>query len=400
MLYHYIAATAEGKAVDGDIDADSLGQVLQFLATKSLRPVTVEPYKVRRGIPFLTRGITVADKVFLTKYLSLMLKVGTDLLSAINILIADFDKPVVRSLLLELRENLTKGRPFYEAFANHPKSFSTVFVSLIRAAETSGNLQGAFEDLSTSLQKEADLRSKVTSALIYPIILLAIAGAVVIFLTTFALPKIADAFSQTGIEPPFFSRVVFGIGLFIGANLKTIFITVVPIIAFCVYFFWKNTFGKRMLDQTVRRIPVISKVYREVAIQRFASTMSALLKAGLPIIQTLNITGDVVGFEEYRVSIRRVTEEGLAKGLTIGEAFRRETAFPKVVTNLMAISERAGHLDEVMGTLADFYASSVEASLRTLVSVLEPILLLTMGLMVGVIAIAIIVPIYQLTSQF
>ena len=148
------------------------------------------------------------------------------------------------------------------------------------------------------------------------------------------------------------------------------------------------------------RLPLVRNVYRELALERFASTMSSLMKAGLPIVQTIRITAEAVGQEAFRISLLRIGEEGLSKGLTIGEAFRREIIFPKVVTNLMAISEKAGHLEDVLATLAEFYASGVEARIKALVSVLEPILLLIMGVLVAVIALSIIVPIYQLTTQF
>ena len=148
------------------------------------------------------------------------------------------------------------------------------------------------------------------------------------------------------------------------------------------------------------RLPLVRNVYRELALERFASTMSSLMKAGLPIVQTIRITAEAVGQEAFRISLLRIGEEGLSKGLTIGEAFRREIIFPKVVTNLMAISEKAGHLEDVLATLAEFYASGVEARIKALVSVLEPMLLLIMGVLVAVIALSIIVPIYQLTTQF
>jgi type II secretory pathway component PulF len=131
-----------------------------------------------------------------------------------------------------------------------------------------------------------------------------------------------------------------------------------------------------------------------------ASTMSALMKAGLPIIETITVAADTVGVREYRMALLRVARDGLEKGLTIGEAFRRETVFPKAVTNLVAISEKAGHLEEVLDTLSNFYAATVDASIKTAVSLIEPIMLLGMGLMVAVIALSIIIPIYQLTSQF
>ena len=401
MLYHYVAADKSGKLLEANYDADDVGQLLRYLSGKELRPISVKPVQeVGRGLRVFSSGINIGDKVFLTKYLALMLRVGTDLLSAINILIADFDKPSVKTLLLEIRDNLSKGRPFADAFANYPKVFSQVFVSLIKAAEASGNLQQTFEDLSTSLQRDADLRNRIRSAFVYPIILLTAAFGVSMFLVTFAIPRVANVFFDSGINPPIFSRIVFGIGLFINDNIVLFLIVLFLVVGGGVFFFWKTIVGQRVIDRALSHAPLIRTIYKEIAVQRFASTFSVLMKAGLPIIQTTKITAQVVGSEEFAASLRRIADEGLSKGLTIGEAFRREPIFPKVVVNLVAISEKAGHLEEVLQTLADFYASDIDAKIRSLVSVLEPVLLMFMGVMVGAIAIAIIVPIYQLTTQF
>jgi type IV pilus assembly protein PilC len=402
MLFHYIAADAAGKMIEGDFEADTLNDTLRFLATKELHPVSVKLMKpVKIGIEkFFGGNINTSDKVFLTKYLALMLRVGTDLLAAINILIADFDKPSVRNFLLEVRDNLTKGNPFYEAFARHPKEFSPTFINLIKAAESSGNLQKTFEDLSGSLEKEAELRNRVRSALVYPIILLFVASAILIFLTTYALPKVAGVFTQGGVTPPLFSQVVFTVGLFIGGNIFILVPLVLVIIAGVFLLVTKTTTGKRTFDQIVTNLPLIKNIYSDLAVQRMASTMSALMKAGLPIVQTITVASETVGVASYKNALLWVANEGLSKGLTLGEAFRRQPVFPKMVSNLVAISEKAGHLEEVLGTLSDFYASNVDANIKTLVSLLEPLMLLIMGVMVGVIALSIIVPIYQLTTSF
>ncbi len=400
MLYHYIASGKDGKLVEADHDADSLGDVLRYLGTQELRPVSVKPVKQGGSIVLFGGKIDITDKVFLTKYLALMLKVGTDLLSAINILISDFEKPMMKNFLLEVRENLSHGQPFYIAFEKHPKWFSRVMVSLIKAAESSGNLQLTFENLSVSLEKDAELRNKVRSALIYPVIILSASLSVFLFLAIFALPKIADVFLKGGINPPIFSRIVFGVGLFMGDHVFAVLGTLAVSIVSIVLFFAKTSLGKRVSEEFMRRMPVIKKVHKEGALQRFAATYGALLKAGLPIVEATRITADVTGSEEFRLALLRIADEGLSKGLTIGEAFRRETVFPKVVVNLIAISEKAGHTEEVLLTLADFYAANVDAGVKTLVSFLEPALLLFMGLLVGGIALSIIVPIYQLTSQF
>lgn len=208
MIYHYRAADQEGNLVDGDVDAPTLQEALRLLSQKDLRPISLKPVKTEKsgGLTGLFGGrITISDKVFLTKYLGLMLRVGTDLLSAINILIADAEKPAMRIFLLEIRENLTRGEPFYTAFANHPKTFPATFVSLVKAAETSGNLQKTFEDLNVSLASDADLQNKVRSAFIYPVVLLCMATAIMTFLVTFALPKVAGVFSESGVTPPLFA---------------------------------------------------------------------------------------------------------------------------------------------------------------------------------------------------
>ncbi|HUZ92622.1 MAG TPA: type II secretion system F family protein [Candidatus Paceibacterota bacterium] len=401
MLYHYLASDKSGQMAEGDLEADNLTQVLQHLATSELRPVSVKAVKQAKQITLgFGRKISMTDKVFLTKYLALMLKVGTDLLSAINILIADFDKPAMRNFLLEVRENIGRGQPFYTAFEAHRNEFSPTFVSLVKAAEASGNLQETFERLSDELLRDAELQSRVRSALIYPIILVCAALGIMIFLVTFALPKVSGVFSQSGIKPPFFSQIVFGVGLFIGNNIVALLVALAIVVGGGLLFYYKTDVGKALVGRFLRKTPFIKNVYTQLAIQRLASTMSSLMRAGLPIIETINIAAETVGNSEFRFSLNRIANEGLAKGLTIGEAFKRESIFPKVVTNLIAVSEKAGHLEEVLATLADFYAANVDSSIKALVSLLEPALLLGMGVMVAAIALSIIVPIYQLTTQF
>ncbi len=400
MLYHYLASDSASRITEAEYDADNIGQVLQYLASRNLRPISVKPIQERRrGLPFIG-GITISDKIFLAKYLSLMLRVGTDLLSAINILIADFEKPAMRNLLLEIRDNLRKGRPFYETFMKYPKVFSAVFVNLVKAAEASGNLQQTFEDLSNSLSREAALKSRIRAALVYPIILLATSLVVFIFLITFALPRIAKVFTESGINPPFFSRVVFGVGLFVNDHLGAFLVFFFVLFGPGLYFLFKHPVGRRMLDRVISQAPIVRNIYRDLAVQRFATTFSSLMKAGLPIIQSTKITAEVVGGQKFRIALIRIADEGLAKGLTIGDAFRREVVFPRIVTNLVAISEKAGHLEESLETLGEFYEANVDATLRSLVAVLEPVLLMGMGVLVAAIALSIIVPIYQLTTQF
>lgn len=401
MIFHYVAADKDGKVTEGSLEVDDFRQALSQLASRGLKPISVKPVSGAGAVGRrIFGGINLADKIFLTKYLSLMLEVGTDLLAAVDILIADFEKPAMKKFLLEVRDNLTRGQPFYTAFARYPRIFSPIFVNLVKAAETSGNLQETFDNLSVSLNQQQELRNRIRSALIYPAILLISSMAIFIFLVTFALPKIARIFLEGGINPPVFSRVVFSIGLFINENALLFMVAILAGVVFGVYFFWKTLAGRRVIQRIFGRLPLVKKVYRDLAVQRFAATTSSLMKAGLPIVQTINIAADTVNVEEFRVSLKRISEEGLTKGLTVGDAFKREVVFPRLVTNLIAVSEKAGHMEVVLDTIANFFAARAETAIKSLVAFLEPILLLIMGLLVGLVALSIIIPIYQLTAQF
>ena len=400
MKFHYTASQPDGKILEGDLEASGYEEVLQYLASKGLRPVSV---KVLKNVEISKAGffgqvISIADKIFISRYLSLMLKAGTDLFRAISILINDLDKPILKAFLIEIRANLEKGNPFYTVFARYPQYFSDVFVNLVKAGEASGNLVEVLNGLSISLGREQELRNKIRAALIYPVILMVMSFLILILLVTFAIPKIANVFLSAGSKPPFFSQLVFNTGLFLNSNAIIVF----PLIAFSAVAFWyfiaKTYSGKRFLYIIGARAPVIKNVIKQYALQRFANTFSSLLKSGIPIMNALEITADAVGSFEIQESLHRVAREGIAKGLTIGDAFRKEAVFPQVVINLIAISEKAGHIEEILKTLADFYESEVDAAVKTLVAFIEPLLLLFIGVLIGGIALAIIVPIYQLVG--
>lgn len=401
MRYSFTAVDRSGARVQGEMDAANLDLALRQLASQNLRPIAVHPAGARAsGNSWFTGKITVADKIFLSRYLSLMLRVGTDLLSAINILIEDFQKPAVRNFLMEVKRNLAQGQQFYIAFAAYPKVFSSVFVNLVKAAESSGTLQSTFEQLTNQLQRDEEIRKQVKTAMIYPFILLGVAAVIIVFLSLFALPRISKVFADTAIQPPLFSRVVFSVGGFVGDHVFAIALLVGAMAVGGYFGFVRSLTGRQLLQRTLASTPIVRNIYRDLAVQRFASTLSSLLRAGLPIIESIHITADVVGVESFRIALRRIADDGLAKGLSIADSFRRETVFPSVIVNLVAISERAGHLEEVLATIADFYATNIQSSIKSLVTFLEPVLLLVMGLMVAIVALAIIIPIYQLTSSF
>lgn len=400
MKFHYLASQTDGRIVEGDLDARTVQEVLAYLSRNTLKPVSVKPIDERGKSSLFGGNVTITDQIFLTKYLALMLRIGTGLLEAVNILIADFNKQAIRDILFEIRAALEQGQPFYTTFAKYPKIFSNVYVNLVRAGEASGNLEKIFSDLTNMLTKQKDLRDQLRGALIYPLLLLIGSVLILVFLVMFALPRIANVFAEGGFNPPVFTKAVFAFGLFFNAYGFYLFGILGVLVILGLWLNSASSAFHKFITNIIFDLPLVRTVLKKMALQRFASTLASLIKAGMPLTEALEITASAVANEEARAALVRISREGLAKGLTIGEAFRREPFFPQTVTNLVAVSERAGHLDEVLTTLSEFYTKEIDASVKELVSFLEPALLLFIGTIIGVIALAIIVPIYQLTSQF
>lgn len=402
MLFHYLAQDKQGRIKEGNISQANLKLALDFLVTQNLKPISVKPvpYVIKKRFLFFKETLSLTDKVFLTKYLSLMLRVGTDLFSAIDILIEDFESGPSRRFLLEARANLEQGKPFWYSFSQHPEYFSSVVVNLIKAGENSGNLETTLNQVSVDLERERNLTSKVKSALIYPLLLVVASFAMVIFLVTFAIPKLGDMFLSIGKDIPVYTRVVLTVGMFLNRNIFWVVPLMVGIPLGLFFYFSKTKKGKEMFNDLLEKIPVARDLISKLALERFASVLSSLIKAGMPIIQALETTAKAVSYPKYEAALLRISKEHLVKGLSLGKAFKREKIFPAVVSNLLVIGEKAGQIEDILRTLAGFYETEIDVNLKTLVSLIEPVMLIIMGVVVGGIALSLIVPVYQLVSQF
>lgn len=403
MKFKYIAIQPNGRRMQGEIDVPSEKEVLAFIANKGWKPIVVEPvslFDFLRNTAIFGGSISILDQMFLSRYLALMLRVGANLSQVIDVLIADFEKPEIKAFLGEVRDSLEGGQPLYASFAKYPQFFSPVFVNLVKAGERSGNLETIFEELATDLAREREFRGRIVSALVYPLFLLIIASLVLLFLVIFAIPRLAGFFISTNVTPPLFSRIVFAVGGFLNTHLIVFGASGVVLCAALVYFFRFTDAGRRALLWFFAALPIVSSLYQKISLQQFAATLSSLMKAGLPILESLRITADVVTYPGMTEAIRRVATEGVARGAGLGASFKKEPVFPIIVTSLISISEKSGRIEDVLATFASFYESEVDIAMKRTVSFLEPAMLLLIGGLVGSIALAVILPIYQLVGQF
>ena len=224
MLFHYTAFDQRNMLVEGDADLQSVDAVLEYLSHNGLKPIKITPidFGTKKIFGLFYETISLKDQLFLFKYLSLMLKVGTDLIQALNVLMEDFAPGPAKRFLLEARTNLEKGNPFYVAFEKHPETFSLVTISLIKSGEKAGNLEEVLTKLSESLEKNHDLQSKIKSSLAYPVVLIIVSISLVFFLMTFLFPKLTTAFSQSGVQIPKYTQVLINMSQFFNTYQKII----------------------------------------------------------------------------------------------------------------------------------------------------------------------------------
>ncbi len=389
--------------MENNIEANSPAQVLVFINEKGMRPISIKLLKgtgliEKLGLSY--KKISSEDKIFLTKYLGLMLKVGTGLMQAIEILINDIEKPTLKSILLEIKSNLQKGNPFFITFAKYPQSFSPVFINMIRSGENSGKLEKTLEDLSASLEKETELKKKIISAMIYPLLLLTTSAFMFTALLVFAVPRITGIFASSTINPPLFTKAVMALSSFLIANGIVLLIIFLALTLFFVLFYKKSKTGKIFIQRMFQKMPLIKTIIFKRAIQRLCVNLSDLLSSGLPLIEAIELSSETAGHPDIQSSLQRIARESLTQGLSMGEAFKREAIFPQVLVNLINISEKTGHTADLLKTLGSFYTSEIDSSIKTAMSFFEPAMLLFIAIFVGGVALSVIVPIYQMIGQF
>jgi len=270
---------------------------------------------------------------------------------------------------------------------------------MIRAGENSGQLEKILDNLTASLEKEEEIRKKIKSALIYPALLLITAIVMLAVLVIFAIPKITKMFVSGGIKPPLFTRIVMASSNFLLENGSYLLIIISAAIISAFWLYKKNKTTEIFFKRMVQKLPLIKDIIFKRSLERLCANLSNLLSAGMPIIDSLEITSETVGHPEIKSAILRIARERTKQGLTLGESFRREPIFPQTLISLINISEKGGHTADLLKTLGEFYASEIDSSIKNALTLLEPILLFIMAFIVGGIALSVIVPIYQMIEQ-
>lgn len=402
-IFLYTVINKKGLTRQGEVQARDRHTAQETLIKEGLAVISLKEKGdisrtlVSRLAPF--SRISALDRILLTKHLSSIIHAGIPLGEAIDILIFDNQKrSLLRNILEEAKRNLQEGHPLSSVFALYPEHFSVIFVGLVRAGEVSGTLEETLKNLGDQLMRDYDLTRKVRSAMVYPAILLGASIGIIILILTFVLPRLAVSFGQANIQLPLLTSLIIKMSFLLSAHK---FLTIVTSVIFFGFWIWflRKPAGKRFVVIMVNHLPIARDLFQRLALARFARTLKNLIKSGISLIEALEIVSVSVGDESYRREFIQIREE-LRKGISLTDTFRkREKFFPRLVGSLITVGERTGSLENSLETIAGFYDEEVDRTLRTLVTLLEPLLLLIMGLVIGGIALSVLLPIYQLIGQ-
>ena len=404
-IYEYKGLTAAGKNVKGMQDAESQAALRTHLQGKGIFVTEVFEGKGskaaadNRDIDFkrMMQFVTLRDIAIFTRQLATLLRAGIPLVESLNALSDQADKDEFKRVLSDVRRQVNEGSSLANALKAHPKQFGELYVNMVKAGESAGNLDTVLARLTEFLEAQIELRSKVIGAMIYPIIMLFIGVVIMAILFTFVIPKVTAIFKDQGATLPLITRFL----IFVSESFANYWFIIFPAIGLGIwgFFKWKSSpKGREKWDRFVLKIPFIGGLVRMIAIARFARTLGTLLASGVPLLQALDIVKDILGntrlievVEDARVNIR--------EGDSIAQPLKRSGEFPPLVTHMINIGEKSGQLEEMLENVAVSYNQQVDVRIQALTTLLEPLMIVFMGIGAAVVVFGIMLPILQLNQM-
>lgn len=398
--FSYEAVEPSGRVVKGKIDADNAAVVLSKLQTLNYTVVDVAEARSSGGASLL--GSKAGGKVKLnalvvfSRQFATMVNAGINILKCLDILEAQTKDPVLKPVISELRKDVVGGSSLTDALTKHPKVFSKLFVSMVRAAEVGGILDLILDRLATFLEKEQEVIGRIKGAMVYPVCVLVFAILMVIAMFIFVLPTFKDIFRDSGTDLPMITQLLFMISDFIRGNWYLLLL--VPfgtVMAFKWYYTTDQ--GRWNIDKFKLRIPIVGELIQKMAISRFSRTLGTLVNSGVPVLRALEIVSETAG----NVVIARAVEEArssVREGQRISAPLAASGWFPQMVTQMIDIGEETGRMSEMLVKVATFYDNEVDVAVKALTSLIEPMLIIFLGGIVGFIVGSIMVPMFTLIN--
>ena len=398
--FHYLATDKKHKKIKGEVEATNQIQAQSILRSKGLFIINLEKIEVSSRWMKLMKGfqrVKNADVVHLTRQLATMIMAGLPLTTALSILKYQSNLSMAK-LVDDVLKDVEGGGSFYKALSKHKRVFTPVYLALIRSGEAAGVLEKVLKRLADNLEKQAEFRAKTKNALIYPIIITVAMMAVAVVMMVFVIPKLTSLYDEFGAELPTMTKVLIGISNFM---VKTWYIMVLGLlIGGTAFLRWKKTpSGKAIMDAKILKFPIIGKLRTKVILTEITRTLALLVESGISIIEALEIVSGAADNEVFVKSIKSAAKD-VEKGIPLAAAIGKYDHYPPIVSQMLAVGEETGKVDEVMLNVSKYFESESEQAIKGLTTAIEPLMMILLGVGVAFLVIAIILPIYNLTSQF
>jgi type IV pilus assembly protein PilC len=397
--YQWKGKNRYGDVVGGVRVASSVDDLSKALQREQISVMDISSARKKFEIPFLQKQkVKLKDLAIYSRQLSVLIDAELPLIQSLNILAEQTKNKYFKSVIKDVREDVEAGSTLNQAKRKFPNVFDDLYCNLVASGEQSGSLDIMLRRLAEYLEKIVRLRAQVRQAMIYPSAVLSFAIVVCIFMLWKVIPVFASIFLELGAELPFLTSMVLSLSVFIQKYILFLAIGIVAAI-FGLRYWRKTESGRRIVDKFLLRMPLFGKLLEKVGLSRVTRTLSTLLSGGVPMLESLKITSTTSGnvvIEDYIIQARSM----VAEGTSLRDALREKGRFPFMMIQMVGVGEATGTLDEMLTKLADFYDEEVEYSVANLLSILEPILLIFVGLIVGSIVISMYLPIFDLMSKF
>ncbi len=399
-VFDYKARDREGASVVGAVEAPTENVAIDVLKEKDLIVLSLAERRkttmFQSSLSFLNR-VKVRDVVIFARQLAVMISATVPIVQALRILTRQTDNVTFKIIISEIADEVDGGAKLSSSLARYPQVFSDFFIHMIRSGETTGKLDETLNYLADQQEKDYDLQSKIKGALIYPVFIIGGITVVGVIMMVFVVPKLTAVIIESGAELPFTTKVLIAASSFLANQWWLLLIILIGL--FVGYRFYRRTeTGHFQIDRIKLRFPIFGEIFKKIYITRFSRGLSTLLQSGIPLTRSLEIVSDIVGNRVYRDLTQKTIKE-IEDGNPLSTTFSQSKLVPPMLSQMMNVGEQTGRLDQILAKLADFFSREVENSVKTLVTLIEPMILMLLGVGVGFLVSAILLPIYQVSTN-
>ncbi len=402
MLFNYVAIDKTSTQREGTVEAGSIDAAITAIQKRGYTVTSIDPVEEKSALMSINihwfEGVSVKEIVILSRQISTLFQSHVSPLRIFRLLSAEVENKFLQTVLNQIVDDLQGGSSISRALAAHPTVFSSFYVNLVRAGEESGSLEKSFEYLADYLDRSYEVSSKAKNALVYPAFVIGIFFIVMGLMLTMVIPKISTILTDSGQELPIYTKIVVGLSSFLTSYIAVILIFL-SASGVLLWRFIHTPVGMRAYDEFLISLPYLGDLQRKLVLTRLCDNLSTMLASGISIVQALEVTADVVDNEVYKEIIIAATAEVKA-GRSFADSIAEYPEIPGVLAQMVKVGEETGALSEIMGTLAVFYRREVNNAVDTLIGLIEPAMIVMLGLGVGVLLASVLMPIYSMTSSF